>query len=424
MKLSTSTRISLGFTLLTLLIVSAFSFVVYELFNRNWQRNESAILTQELRNATRWPRTKRPLWGRLQQTLVLLNTDPLISTLGIDQQSDTLSVGDNMWEYTLITIEERTYVYDSSQTHTVFRDITQHTRRQQKLRQLFLFAILGASALSFLLGRWFVRWAMRDIRQITSKIKDLHIDELSFWHQLDHLPEDDEMRTLARTLQDMASSLDTQVDDMRQFVSHAAHELRTPLMILRSSTDVAIKTKQYEQQLPQIQDTIQSMDELISTLLTLARSRTNGFEMWDIAPAQVLESVISQLQTKRSTKNISLSMHLDETVRLHAHPGSLERILHNIIDNAYKYTPEGGEIVIDLDATQLSVANTGTPIPAADLASIRQPFWQADESRGQDTWFGLGLALVQRLVDLHDRDIQATSTQEDGTIFSIIFDVD
>lgn len=117
-------------------------------------------------------------------------------------------------------------------------------------------------------------------------------------------------------------------------------------------------------------------------------------------------------------------MHLDETVRVDAHPGSLERILHNVIDNAYKHTPEGGEITIDLDATQLSVTNTGIPIPAADIASIRQPFWQADESRGQDTWFGLGLALVQRLVDLHDRDIQATSTQEDGTIFSIIFDVD
>ena len=86
----------------------------------------------------------------------------------------------------------------------------------------------------------------------------------------------------------MASGLRVQVDDIRQFVSHAAHEIRTPLMIMRSSTDLAIRTKNYEQQLPQIQSTIQHMDELVEMLLTLARTSTNGFSTEQISPAEIL----------------------------------------------------------------------------------------------------------------------------------------
>src|SRR5690606_30210206 len=134
-----------------------------------------------------------------------------------------------------------------------------------------------AGVLSFLLGKLFAQWALRDLYHLAEQVANLDIEHLDFRHMVNHLPAHDEIVVLADALQTMTIKLEQQVYDVKQFVSNAAHELRTPLMVLRSTIDLAHKTKKYEKTLPKIQSTIVHMEELIATLLMLARNESYNF---------------------------------------------------------------------------------------------------------------------------------------------------
>jgi len=410
MKLSTASRISLGFTVLAMLIMSVISFAIFNTFSRGWVKSEKNIVAETLRLSERWWPTPlhQALSKRFKQTVSLPNTDPLVKDLRTDKSG-----------YWRITHDRRTYLYAKNATTTVLRDVTMQVKRQQELLRYFLLALLWWGLLSFVLGKRFVSWALKDLHTLTAKIEDLHIDKLSFGHQLDHLPEHDEIRVLAKTLSSMTDTLHYQVDDIKQFVSNAAHELRTPLMIIRSGSEVMMKTQEYEKTLPKIMSTIDQMEGLISTLLLLARSSTNGFEKKQLDAQALLTSTLQQLEEKWATKNITVNYSGDTTI-IAAHQWSLERVFHNLLDNAFKYTPEEWTISVQLDQTWCTIADTWKWITQKDLAHIWKAFWQADSSRWEDGWFWLWLSLVKRLVDLHTRTIDVTSS-DTWTTFSLLW---
>jgi signal transduction histidine kinase len=115
------------------------------------------------------------------------------------------------------------------------------------------------------------------------------------------------------------------------------------------------------------------------------------------------------MKQKWAAKNIHFSLSTAPSKALEAYKWSLERVFHNLIDNAYKYTPNGWTISCVVNARWCIISDTWVGIASKDIQHVRKPFWQVDQSRGQDEWFGIWLALVKRLVDLHGRKVEIES---------------
>ncbi len=112
-----------------------------------------------------------------------------------------------------------------------------------------------------------------------------------------------------------------------------------------------------------------------------------GWEREKKQPVHVralVDETIEQLYNKRRDKAMSLQIRVPETLYIDVYPGALERVVSNVVDNAWKYTPDGGIITIDADETSMRISDTGAGIASVDLEDIWQPFRQADVSRGED----------------------------------------
>jgi len=342
MKLSTATRISLGFSILTILLLSFFCLTLYQLFDRGWRRSEAEILqtmpvtkSQNIWEKKSWVRN---IQQRFSESILIFPDDPLYEEF-MDQGK----------KQGIIDRGERSYMYAIKRNVIALRDVSHHIKRQKKLLDMILYAIVWATLVSFLLWKLFVKWALRDLHILTKKIENVDTDALHFGHDLDHLPEWDEIHVLANTLQQMTLELQSKIDDMKQFVAHAAHELRTPLMILRSGSDLALKTKNYIWFMPELQNTIWSMEHMISTLLLLARNDFSKQTLQRIEVRNIVDEQVENMKNKRSEKNIICKISGLDTVYIQWYIWCIDRIIANIVDNAYKYTPHNWTILIDIE---------------------------------------------------------------------------
>lgn len=215
---------------------------------------------------------------------------------------------------------------------------------------------------------------------------------------MDHLPEDDEINIVARAIDTMKKKIHHQVQSIKDFVSHVSHEFKTPLMVMRSDIDLAKKTKEYDDLVEKNTLTVQQMQTLLDGLLVLTMAQTGKMSTTEVNMSTLLERTLQNMEKKYDGKDIIIQKDIATPVFITTHEGAAESILSNIIDNAYKYTPEGGNISITLTDTSCIIADTGIGIADEHRENIRQPFRQADKNRQDGV--GLGLSIVQKLSDV------------------------
>ena len=218
------------------------------------------------------------------------------------------------------------------------------------------------------------------------------------------------------------------VDQLKdEFISLVSHELRTPLTVIIGAIDTAMKEGSHltESELWKLlQDAAtesQSLSHILSNLLELSRVQANRLRL-DIEPVQIgrtVRKVVNSLCDASSRHKLVIDIPR-RLPRLHADELRLERILHNLVENAMKYSP-GGEIVIsakrDGDCLTISVADQGPGISAEDQAALFQPFRRVaidHATRGT----GLGLLVCKRLVEAHGGSIWVESRPGEGSTFS------
>jgi signal transduction histidine kinase len=222
----------------------------------------------------------------------------------------------------------------------------------------------------------------------------------------------------------------------KQFIGNIAHELRTPLAIIKTNTEVALFDEKLDPQVRQtFQDTLSELDrmsEIINNLLTfdsLTRPRRLEFEPVDVR--QVAETVLRRHLPLATERGIKLAMDSGGTAIIDGNTTALEQILTNIIKNAINYTPEhkGGSVrvIIEEDPegrTIVTIADTGVGIAQKDLFHIFEPFYRGDASRARGVGSGtsgLGLAIVNELVRLHRGSIAIRSALGRGTVVKVTF---
>ena len=220
---------------------------------------------------------------------------------------------------------------------------------------------------------------------------------------------------------------------MRRFVADASHELRTPLAVIRGEADVALdhdrNPAEYKESLAIIQDEARRLTRLIDDLLNLARAdaghvslRVEEFYLNDL-----LAECCRSVQGAAAAKNIALACQSPGDVAYRGDQELLRRLMLNLLDNAIRYTPPGGEVSASLEVAngnlRLQVADTGVGIPPEAAAHIFERFYRGDQARSrQDGGFGLGLSIVKWITESHRGTVELSSQPGGGSTFTVLLE--
>jgi two-component system sensor histidine kinase QseC len=190
----------------------------------------------------------------------------------------------------------------------------------------------------------------------------------------------------------------------REFTDHAAHELRTPLAAMKTQTQVLLKKAS---SMPDCRDgldnlnaTIDRTTHLVEQLLSMARLQSDTPPMETINLSDILEEAAGQTKALVERKKQILNLNICPDIRIEGHPDSIYMLFHNLLDNAVKYTPEGGKIIVTLNPDKtVSISDTGPGISDADKKRVFNRFVRVDKT-GQ-TGSGLGLSIAQWVAETH-----------------------
>jgi len=235
--------------------------------------------------------------------------------------------------------------------------------------------------------------------------------------------------------------LAVEVEEVRQrrqmadFVADAAHELNSPLTVLRGEIDLALRRERvaedYRAALQVCREETERLSRLAAHLLQLASADAGQslLALDKIDLAQLCRELAERWQSQATERGISLTCEGPASLWLHADAAAMERIWHNLLDNAFRHTSRGGSIQISLahrnSEALLCVSDSGEGIPEAHVPKIFQRFYRVDKARSRaQGGAGLGLAIVKALVEAHGGKITVTSKLGKGTKFAMVFPVD
>lgn len=210
------------------------------------------------------------------------------------------------------------------------------------------------------------------------------------------------------------------MERLEQFTQDASHELRTPLAALQSSLDLALRNGKLREGIESAREDVRDVTTLVERLLELARLDRLSLDRLTVDGTALVGSIVERFHALAKEKNVELRSEIDLPVLLQADSALLKQLLSNLLSNAIKFTPSGGTVTVRLTKKLLSVADTGIGIRKEALPQVFNRFFQADPSRCNDG-FGLGLALVKRIVDLHRWTIAVKSQEGKGTTFTVFF---
>jgi heavy metal sensor kinase len=240
----------------------------------------------------------------------------------------------------------------------------------------------------------------------------------------------DELQRLSETLNEMLGRVEQSVLQVRRFTADASHELRAPMTLIYTAAQFALRrdrgTEELKDALSKILREAKRCTELINQLLSLARSDagTTSMELVSTDLAALVREVVSEATMLATEKGLSVSVDLPEQLELPIDEGSFRRVLLILLDNAFKYTPAGGNVTVsateDESGIAIAVADSGTGIPAADLPFIFDRFWRADKVRSRDAGgTGLGLAIAREIAQSHGAELTVESSIGHGSTFTV-----
>jgi signal transduction histidine kinase len=219
---------------------------------------------------------------------------------------------------------------------------------------------------------------------------------------------------------------------LQRFTADASHELRAPLAAILSNAQVGLLAppdddSQHRQRLENIVDLTKSMSTLVGNLLFLSRQEGPlvNTALSDVDLMELLQPLVEDFTAQAEPKKLSFTSDFPEQpINLRAEPNLLRQAVMNLLTNAFKYTPEGGTVQLQVlpqsHRVAIQVKDNGIGIPSADLPHIFGRFYRVDTARSRQTGgFGLGLAIAQQIVQAHGGQITAQSLVGQGSTFQI-----
>jgi len=311
------------------------------------------------------------------------------------------------------------FYYQNVNDMVIVKDITTSIQAQKNLLFISIYLLVFFGILSYILSIYFVRTSLRKLDDLVKYVKWLNLNNLDKKFEIIGR-EDDEINILANKINAVTDRINQQTLALKDFISNASHELKTPLMSINSEIDYSLKAKKYKEWMENVKSEIGNINNLLDELVLISKL-DSGTELnkTDKDVSQVVVSVSNMIEKKYKDKWLKLNMKLDK-VEKKVHNSSFEIIAKNLIENAFKYT-EKWTIKITLNENEFSVKDSWIWISKENIDKIWDRFWQEDSSKTDTTSFGLGLYLVKLLVEKHWRNIQVNSTKWKWSEFKILW---
>src|SRR5438132_1303913 len=290
-------------------------------------------------------------------------------------------------------------------------------------------------AVALLMGSWISRRALGPVDQIITEVREI-TDGRSLHRRLAVPMERDELGRLAETLNQMMTRLERSFTALRRFTADASHELKTPLTVVRAGVERAItRPDMPPETLAALEETLQEvnrMTELLESLLTLARADEGRADLHresvDLRDIIAEAGETGELLAEHAGVGIEIRLPPEPLV-LPVDRSRIRQLALNLIENAVKYTPRGGQVSVELASNDglgggavFTVADTGIGIAPGDLPNVFDRFWRADAARtrtSERAGTGLGLAISKWIAEAHGGTIDVQSRPGRGTTFTV-----
>jgi heavy metal sensor kinase len=328
--------------------------------------------------------------------------------------------------------------YRASRTHLTMKGenydlavATSTLEADRFLAQVRLLLIGAAPMLALMAalgGYWMSRRALSPVDEWTSAARRISLDNLG--QRLAVNKTGDELERLGETWNEMLGRLDASVQRMRQFTADASHELRTPISVIRTTAELALRRDRepadYRKALESIHLEAEWMTQLAEDLLLLARADAGTLKLRgeQVAVDDLAGSVATEVAPMAEVRGIGIRTRLGaRNVQVTGDGRALHRLLTILMDNAVQHTPPEGKVEIETSSgdgrVAIAVRNTGEGIRSEDLPHIFERFYRGDPARTRQGGAGLGLAIARSIAQAHGAEIEVESAPGQGAVFSV-----
>lgn len=267
---------------------------------------------------------------------------------------------------------------------------------------------------------WLVRRNMREHQRIATTLHRIAAGDVEV--RVSGQVSDQGLRRVGGDIDEIAAKLDRLIGHQRRFITHAAHELRSPLTALHGEIQHALRKErsaaEYQQSLAFALRASQRLKHLADELLELARAERVAEAPGPISVELALAEAVESLKPLFEEKRLVIERSPASESRVLAAATDVERIVRNLVDNAIRHSPVDGVVRLDIeevsanDTVRIRVCDQGRGVPAAERERIFEPFHRSPESRADARGAGLGLAIARELARKHGGDILVETTRD------------
>ncbi|RAP77292.1 ATP-binding protein [Paenibacillus montanisoli] len=298
----------------------------------------------------------------------------------------------------------------------------------EQLRNMTIFCVIGFLGIAIVMGWLVSRKTLQPIQTIITAANQMTATSLH-----ERLPiegPEDELQMLAKTMNGMIDRLEVSFARIQQFTSDVSHELRTSLTIMRGEVDVALSkdrtAEEYRQVLLSVLEEVIYLSDMVEKFLSMSTETSNAKQITlkAIDGNAMFDYLRNRFLPMIENKRMELHVRTAESLILHGDEDLLRSLFVNLIENAIKYTPEGGTVVIHAknkgEFAQIQVMDNGIGIPEQHVPFIFERFYRVDDSRTRSQGgTGLGLSLCKWIAEVHKGTIEVHSKPEQGTTVTV-----
>lgn len=293
-------------------------------------------------------------------------------------------------------------------------------------RSFFSYALGGVVFVSLSAGWFLARRALSGVEDVRRTAQS--IAKGTFDSRVPVRGTGDELDQLAVTFNGMLAQIETVLSGMKEVNDNIAHDLRSPITRMRGVAEVTLAGKasaeEYQIALGRVIEECDRLLGMINTMLDISEAEAGvvRFQLAEVDLGEMVRDVIDLFSPLAEGKHVTVNLRVAGLLSLQADARKLQRVLSNLLDNAIKYTPSGGSVMIsgygEDRAVRIVVSDTGVGIPGPELSRIFDRFYRGEKSRSEPG-NGLGLSLACALITAHHGTITVTSTPGRGSEFTV-----
>ena len=304
-----------------------------------------------------------------------------------------------------------------------------NAKQMRDLQQIFWWSLLPVALVGFGGGFLLSNRTLRPVRELLTSMKKVESGALSTRVPIGD--SDDELEELIVLCNKMLNKIENLVNGLREAFDHLAHDIRTPVTRLRGRAELALTGEgDVETYREALQSCFENSDKILSFLqmltdVTEAENRSKKLKIEKKFISELVKDIMNLYEMAFEEKNIIVTQKLDRHDWAMVDARLISRVIANLLDNAHKYTPPGGEVTIETinqtESVILRITDSGPGIAADEHSLIWQKLYRSDKSRSE-YGMGLGLTFVKAIVEAHDGKVLVRSPIKDGrgTQFEIL----